>query len=228
MTKPLPLIDSPDTSEVVRDKIAAIIVTEQAAQQVLATAATKDPRLWELRVFVERSDPWSEFQEPGADQLDIAPIVNVAVDNLSYDPAGSDRIERQKTTGVYHIDCYGYGIAKTDGSTGQVPGDLTAALTCQRAVRLVRNILMAGEYAYLDRRGTVWGRWIRSVQLFQPSFDTRAIQHIVAARIAFEATFNELSPQVSGEVLEEIGVTVRRTEDGEIVLQADYGPSDWT
>lgn len=227
MTQPLPLIDGPDTSEIVRDKIAEILVTEQAAQQALATAAAEDPRLWELRVFVERSDPWSEFQAVGEDQLDVAPIINVAVDNLTYDASASNQISRQKTTAIYHIECYGYGIAKAEGA-GQSPGDLLAALTLQRAVRLVRNILMAGEYTYLDLRGTIWRRWIRSIQFFEPSFDTRAIQHVLAARIAFEVGFNELSPQVSGEILEAIGVTVRRTEDGEIVLQADYGPSDWT
>lgn len=229
MTVPLPLIASPDASEVVRDKIAEILVTEQAAQQALAQAAAEDPRLWELRVFVERSNPWSEFQQPGPDddQLDVAPIINVAVDNLTYDASASNQISRQKTTAIYHLECYGYGVAKPDGA-GQSPGDHLAALTLQRAVRLVRNILMAGEYTYLDLRGTIWRRWIRSIQFFEPSFDTRAIQHVLAARIAFEVGFNEMSPQVSGETLEAIGVTVKRTEDGEIVLQADYGPSDWT
>lgn len=230
MTQPLPLIAGQDSFELLRDTIAAILVTETANQQTLATAAAEDPRLWAFRVFVERADPWSEFQEvsPGDDQLDVEPIVNVAVDNLTYDPSASNVIERQKSTGIYHLECYGYGVAKDDGATGQTTGDYLAAISAQRLVRLVRNILMAGEYTYLGLQGTVWKRWIQNIQFLEPSFDTRAIQHVAAARIAFQVDFGEVSPQVSGEILEAIGVTVKRTEDAEIVLQADYGPSDWT
>ena len=78
---------------------------------------------------------------------------------------------------------------------------------------------MAAEYTYLELRGTVWKRWIESIQAFQPPIDGRSMQHVVAARIAFRVGFNEFSPQVAAEVLEMIGTTVKRQETGEVLLQ---------
>lgn len=215
------LIEEPDLFEVIRDEIAAILKVESAAQQALATAAGKDPRLWDLRVFVERSNPWADFVE-GPEQLDAPPIVNVSVDNLSFDGAASDTVERQKSTTTYHLDCYGYGVSADDGAGGHLPGDREAALACQRAVRLVRNILMAGEYTYLGLRKTVWRRWIRTIEFFKPPSDAEQAQKIVGGRISLEVQHNEFSPQVVPETLELISTTVRRAETGEILLGADY------
>lgn len=214
------LIDKLDNLEVVRDEIAAILAVETAAQQVLATAAAKDPDLWRLRVFLERSNPWSEFID-APDQSAAPPIVNVSVENANYDARASNIVERQKTTAIFNVDCYGYGISEGDGD-GHIPGDKRAALEAHRAVRLVRNILMAGEYTYLGLRGTVWRRWIQSIQMFQPSIEGNALPQIVAARIAFSVEFNEFSPQVVAETLELVSATVRRAETGEIYFQTHY------
>lgn len=217
------LIDKVDNSELVRDELAAILAVESAAQQVLASAAAKDPALWKLRVFLERSNPWSEFID-SPDVADPAPIVNVSLDNINYDGRSSNAVERQKATAVYHLDCYGYGVSEDDGATGHTPGDQRAALEAQRAVRLVRNILMAGAYTYLGQRGLVWGRSIQSIQIFQPAVDARVVPQIVAARVAVAVSFNEFSPQVEGEPLELVATTVFRAETGEIYLQANITP----
>ena len=52
------LIDKLDNYEIIRDRVALILKEEQASQQLLATEAGKDPSLWGLRVFIERSNPW--------------------------------------------------------------------------------------------------------------------------------------------------------------------------
>jgi hypothetical protein len=52
------LITRPKNFTVVRDQIAAILKSETLGQQALAAAAEEDPRLWTLRVFTERSNPW--------------------------------------------------------------------------------------------------------------------------------------------------------------------------
>lgn len=213
------LIDKQDNFEVIRDQIAAILATEVASQMALATAGGKDPDDWKLRIFSERSNPWEQLLN---EQTDRSPIVNVWLDNSNFDPAASNISERQKTEGVFNIDCYGYGISSDEMGGGHNPGDKEAAFEVHKALRLVRNILMAAEYTYLGLRGVVWQRWPQSITVFQPQLDGRQMQQIVGARLAFRVVFNEFSPQVPAETLELVSVDVMRTEDGEIVVEADY------
>ena len=213
------LIDKQDTFEIVRDEIAAILKTEVVNQMALATAGAKDPDDWELRIFSERSNPWEQFLN---EQADTSPLINIWYDNSNFDPSASNISERQKTEAIYNIDCYGYGKATDVAGGGHTPGDKEAAFEVQRALRLVRNILMAAEYTYLGLRGTVWSRWPQSVTVFQPQIDGRTAQQIVGARLAFKVVFNEFSPQVAENVLELVSTKVLRTEDGEIVIEADY------
>lgn len=215
------LIDKSDVSEVVRDELAAILVLEVAEQQRLATDAGKDPNFWKLRVFSERANPWEQFLD-APDQAAGVPIVNVALDNVNYDESSSNHVKRQKASAAYSVDCYGYGISADDGAGGHVTGDSKAALEAQRAVRLVRNILMAGAYTYLGLRKTVWRRWIDSIQFYQPAQENAQVQQIVAARIQFRVEFSEFSPQVQPETLELVSGEVFRAENDEILLTAEY------
>lgn len=213
------LIDKMDNFEIIRDQIAAILATEVANQMQLATDGGKNPDDWKLRIFSERSNPWEQLLN---EQADRSPIVNVWFDNSNFDPAASNISERQKTEGVFNIDCYGYGISSDEVGGGHNPGDKEAAFEVHKALRLVRNILMAAEYTYLGLRGVVWQRWPQSITVFQPQLDGRQMQQLVGARLAFRVVFNEFSPQVPAETLELVSVDVKRTEDGEIVAEADY------
>jgi len=213
------LIDKQDTSEIVRDKIASILVSEIASQMALATTAGKDPDDWKLRIFTERANPWEQWLN---DQTDESPIVNIWFDNASFDMRSSNSIDRQKSSGIFNIDCYGYGRAKDDGGGGHKPGDREGALQAQKALRLVRNILFSAEYTYLGLRGLVWRCWQQSTNVFQPSGDGQILQKIVGARLAVECEYNEFAPEFDLETLDLIAVDVLRTEDGQIVLEADY------
>lgn len=215
------LIDKQDTFEIVRDQIAAILKTEIANQRVLATAANRDPADWKLRIFTERSNPLEEWLNID-DETDLSPIVVVWFDNSLYDRKATSGIERQKSETVFNIDCYGVGVTADNPAGGHTPGDREAAFEVQRAYRLVRNILMAAEYLYLDLRGLVGSRWPQAVTAFQPELDGRAVQHLQGLRLALRVTFNEFSPQVSEEVLEFVGIDFKRAEDGEILVEADY------
>jgi hypothetical protein len=212
------LIDKQDSFEIIRDKIAAILVTEVNSQMQLATDAGKDPDRWKLRVFTERSNPFEQFLNA---QSDKSPIVNIWFDNSSFDPSSSNIYQRQKSESIFNIDCYGYGVSSDDG-TGHKPGDREAALECHRAIRLVRNILMSAQYRYLELQGLVWQRWPQSVTVFQPQLDGRSIQQIVGSRLAFKVEFNEFSPQFTPETLDYVSVEVSRAEDGQIIINADY------
>lgn len=213
------LIDKQDSFEIIRDEIAAILATETASQQALATAAGKDPNDWKLRVYLERSNPWEVFLN---EHNDRSPLVNVWYDNSSFDGRTSNTVERQKSESVFNIDCFGFGMSRNVAGGGHKAGDKEAALEVQRALRLVRNILMAGTYTYLGLRGLVWSRWPQSVTVFQPQIEARQIQQIVGARLAFKVVYNEFSPQVPAETLELVSAGVRRSEDGELVVTADY------
>lgn len=225
------LIDKRDTFEIVLEQVGAILLAETAAQQQLAIAAEKDPTLWALRIFLERSNPWGDFIEGDivaegeeSPAINATPIVNVSLDSLNFDPATSNSVSRQKASATFNIDCYAIGVSESDGASGHTPGDERAALEVQRAVKLVRNILMAAEYIHLGMQGTVWKRGVQSVTMFQPQLDGRAVEQIVAARISLQVDFNELSPQVLGEPLELISATVKRRGDtGEIYFTAGYG-----
>jgi len=213
------LIDKQDNFEVIRDQIASILALETAAQQALAVTAAKDPDLWKLQIFTERSNPWEQWLNA---PTDTSPIINVWYESSNFDPAASSVMERQKTEGIFNIDCYGYGTALDVSGGGQKPGDREAAFNVQRALRLVRNILMAAEYTYLGLRGLVWTRWPQSITAFQPQLNGQEISKVMGARITFRVAFNEFAPQVTENVLEYLSIDVKRTEDGEIVLEADY------
>jgi hypothetical protein len=220
------LIDKLDSSEIIRDQIGAIIVTESAGQQALAAAAdpARDPRLWKLRVFLERSDPWLMFVGEN-DKLDITPIVNVWYEGGPFDEKSGNQFERQKQTGTFNIDCLGCGVA-TETDEGHEPADLRAAFEAHRAVRLVRNFLMSAHYQYLGLpRGSqqlVMSRWVQSITIFQPPQDDRGAHRTVGARIALRVEFTEFSPQIVLDTLDWITVDVRRAETGELYFQARY------
>jgi hypothetical protein len=218
------LIDKFDNLELVRDKIAALLLEESDGQKTLAIAAAKDPLLWAMRVFTERSNPIAEWQEApdDADPADLVPIVNVYFEAAQADAAASDTVYQQQVIATYNIDCYGYGFAKTDGATGHILGDAQAAFEAQRTARLVRNILMSAHYVCLGMRGVVGSRWIRSITEFQPAIDGRSMQQVVGVRIQFEVRMNEFSPQHVPTPLQILGVTVFRAETGEIYLKGDY------
>ena len=213
------LIDKTDTFEIVRDKIALILATETVSQQALAVTALKDPDDFKLRVFLERSNPWAEFEN---DPVDISPLVNVWFDTSNFDMSASNVMERQKSESVFNIDCYGYGKSEDDSEGGHNPGDRSAALEVHRCIRLVRNILMAAFYTYLELRGIVWSRVFRSINVFQPQIDNQTLQHVVGARCEFEVVFNEFSPQITPEILEEVSIDINRSDTGEILVEADY------
>ena len=225
------LIDKQDNVEIVGDLLASILKIEQANQQVLAVAATppKDPSLWKLRVFRDRTNPWDEWSElDDADvnkAKDATPLVNVGFDSATFDEAKSNPIEQQRCDALFNIDVYGYGVSSGKGS-GHTPGDQDASDNLARGVRLVRNILMSAQYAYLGLpRGKdqfVCGRWPQSIEYFQPGIDGLVVPHVLAARLVLKVSFNENAPQWTPQLISIIRATVKRQGTGEIYLVAEY------
>jgi len=216
---PIPtLIDKEDNYERIRTQIAAILATETASQQEIAIAESKDPNLWKLRVYEERSNPWEAFLNEDSDR---SPIINVWFDVSTFDGQVGSVVNNQKCVGTFNIDCYGYGVSAQDGD-GHIPGDRAAALESHRAIKLVRNILMAWQYTYLGLRGLVWKRWPQSITSFQPQQGSDTVQQISASRLALQVTFSEFAPQYDGDTLDEVFIDVLRAEDGQILVEANY------
>lgn len=218
------LIEGQDNFERVRDRIAEILVLESAGQQALALAADppRNPDLWKLRVFVERSAPWEEWQtDPGDPSYNSAPLVNVSVDTGTYNERSSNTIHRQSQSVTYNVDCYGQGYSR-ETEAGHDPGDEAAAFEAQRAFRLARNILMASVHNYLGLKGTVGKRFPQGFEAFTPALDAQTVVKVQGLRFRLVVDMNEFSPQYEGQSLEEIGVEVVRQGTGEVLLAATF------
>lgn len=218
------LIDKQDTFEIVRDKVALILAEESAQQQQLAVADGKDPALWKLRVFTERTNPWEFLRtDDGRPPADLSPVVCVWYESSNLDQRASQTIDRQQMEATFHLDVYGAGVTEVlAGGAGQVAGDETAAKEAQRGARLVRNILMADSYVTLgiDRAlGLVGQRHISTIQTFQPEFANQNAWQLAGLRLALQVKVSELGPQTPAVILEEISAIVR-DEDGAILIDA--------
>lgn len=207
------LIDKQDNIEIIRDKIAQILANETASQQTLATAAGKDSELWKFLVFRERSNILSRWQNNSTDET---PVVNVWFDSETFNGGNSGVIERQTTNANINIDIYTRAVAKATVD-GHSPSDMAAALRCAAVTRLVRNILMAAEYTYLELQGIVGQRWPSAITSFQPQEGGQAVESIHATRITLAVSFNELSPQYEGAILELITVGLTLSPSGEVI-----------
>jgi hypothetical protein len=210
------LIDKLDTFEIVRNKIAVILVTESAAQVALAIAAGKpDPSLWALKVYTERASPWDDYEDGSV-------IINVWFDATSVDESASNTVRNQTMRGTFNIDVIGFGVSKPNGTGGHVPGDELAALNAQRGLRLARNILMASNYTYLGLRGVVGQRMPQSISSFQPQLNSNPTVHAVGTRLALGVRYEEYAPQYEPVILQELGVTITRAEDALVIVELEY------
>ncbi len=217
------LIDKQDSREIVRDKIAEILVLNRDNQVLLAIAAGKtDPQEWYFEVYTERAFPWEQFQN---DDDNVTPIVNVWFETDSVETGASDPINRQQTTGKFNIDVYGRGLNRDDSvdASAQVPGDLDAALNMSRTMRMVRNIIMAEQNIYLDLQPLVSQRMPDSIQTFQPQLDDQNVIPIMASRLRLSVRYNEFSPTNALEILEKIQITTTLSPSGEVIVsEYDY------
>ncbi len=216
------LINKQDTREIVRDKIADILVVERENQKGLALADGQDPALWDFAVYRERAFPYPQWQNDGS-SLAVPLIVNVWFESGSLVNPASFTREQQSEMGKINIDIYGRGVNEPDGNGGQIPADLAAALNMHRGVRLCRNILMAGAYTYLDLRGLVGQRMPDSFQVFQPPIDDQQTYSAVACRFRLDVRYEEFSPQATPETLEKIVFSTTILPSGAVVpIEFDY------
>jgi hypothetical protein len=214
------LIDKTDGFELINNQIAQILADEVANQQILAGNAGKDPSLWKIRVFSDQFHNWEQYQTPEL-MSDKSPIVNVWFDSSSSKKSASNRMERQVTTGRYNLDLIAWG-----GATQNNTSDYVASKNLKRAIRLIRNIIMAGEYTYLLDKATprelVSGRWLEGINFYQPDQDQTNVQMVIGGRLSLSVDFVEYSPQYTPSSLEDLYIDINRAEDGEVISQLGF------
>ena len=217
------LLDTPDRYETVRDMIAAILATEIGNQQALASTSGQDPDLYAVDVFSERSFSVERFLEGEYK----CPLVNVWWQSLN-EHTGTSTVHHTEDEVVYFLDFVAAGRTADDGGDGHVAGDRQARLAVQRAIRLVRQILMSGQYTYLGsprKAGQiVFGRAVQSIVVNEPEYveESRLAQWIATARMTLRVRLAMDSPQVQGETIELITNSVTRSSDGKVLARADY------
>jgi len=216
------LLEAPDTFELVRDAIGAILLSEFENQKALAADAGKDPAPWSLKVCTERFDPWNGFALDEGALTVQPPIVHIAYDSDQYDPSASNAINRTKVDAIYHIDCYGYGIAEDVVGGGHKPGDREAIFEAHRAMRLTRQVLMASQHKYLGLKGIVWSRRVQARNVFRPTEGGAVVPRVVGGRIDLMVGLSEFSPLNTYPELSRIALSVKRRGDGELYFAANF------
>jgi hypothetical protein len=216
----IPLVETPDGFELVRDKIAEILAKETLLQQSQAQAAGYDPYDWKFSVYEERSRPWEVYR----DCVETTPIVNIWYDTDSFDRATSNSEDRQKTTSIYHIDCFAYATSQQT-EDGHSPGDESAAKAAHRIGRLVRRILMHPKYESLgfsDDENPIWYRWVTSRLAFQPTSSNIPIQNVMGFRIDLEVQHNEYIDLYSEVNLEQIMIQLFHDPNDQVRAELFY------
>jgi len=208
------LINKQDSNEIVRDQLAAILAIEVSNQRALAAIEELDPDDFSFSVYIEHAKPWESSEMP---------LVNVVFDSDRFDNKNSNTIDRQRATGTFFIDCY----AKKE-TTDCYPGDELSSREADRIGRLIRNIIMAGEYTYLclgtreyPLGGIVSRRYIPRREKFQPDTRNEAYENIIACRLTVEVDYDEFSPQAEMEDFELLINSCKR-DDEKVFFSTEY------
>lgn len=213
------LIDKKDSFELVRDQVAAILATETASQQALATTALKDPDLWKFTVYTERKNPFSllELDSDGNVTGDNS-VVNVWLDNSNM--YGGNDSDVQQFTAKIMIDCIAAKASEENGTTINA-SDYLASLDSERIARLVRNIIMSPVYSKigLEAAKFVLKRNITGLQKMFADREDRQYTNVVVTRLTLEVNFNESVSQIEGVDLEQILIDVEKDETGLVLPQ---------
>lgn len=216
----IPLIESLDGFEAVRNAIANILVTESALQEALATAAAKDPAEWALDVYVERVNPWELYRD---DDDAAIQVVNVWYESSTTDKAASNNTTRQMADSTFNIDCMAYAVTE-ETAGGQTSGDQASFERAQKVARLVRQILMDPSYIRLGIPPIVSTRWVGTRRSFQPTSGGIPVAHVAGVQIQLDVKHSEtidLSTLESGLGAD---INIYREPDGKIMAEADI---DW-
>lgn len=223
------LIDKQDNNEIIRDQLAAILTIEIANQKALAvTAAKPNPNDWFFDVTVESTKPLEVLSDPdGTESGEIkVGLVNVFFESDDFVNPGSNVVQEQKVKGNFVIDCYAYKNTTIDQNNDDsiiLNGDELASREADRIARLVRNIIMSGQYTYLklgrENANIVQKRYIQRRQKFAPEQQNPNLNNVVGCRLMLSVDYVEFSPQNVLDTLDTLITQCSRSSDGKILFE---------
>lgn len=224
---PLELIDKQDNFEIVREEIASILAVETANQQIKAVAAGKDPKLWEFKVYTERSLIWKSLTNT---ENPVVPVVNISFESSEY---ASDQAAYTLTqitdSAIYNIDIFTSALTEELVAGGQIPGDRQSIIDCQRITRLIRNILYSvppdttvpgDDYAYFNMSGIVMERKLQTIQSYIPNYKEQGI-YVTGTRMVLAVKFSEFALEGPDNPLNLLQATTIVNEFGEVIYEFD-------
>lgn len=216
------LIENRDIYEIIRDKIALILIEERDKQIALATTALKNPDDWDYDVYIERTNALDITEDENGIILQKA-RVNIVFDGFTL-ANGSNSASSQQLSAKFNIDVYGHTQATWNETTkSAVHSDTASSFSCHRVSRLVRKILMYSGYQYLSLEGVVLNRMITSSQIFVPAAsENTANQNIVAQRLILEVLYNEKTVENDLTMIEEAFMDMEVNNEGLVQLSYDY------
>jgi hypothetical protein len=214
------LIDKKDNFEIIRDRVAQILTNEVVSQKTLATAAGKDPALWNFKVYTERSNPFELIESISGGIGGDTDIINIWLESFSVN--GGDTFTQQTGETRIMIDCCSAKAAVNNPAGGiTTEADERASRDSERIARLVRNILMHPEYVQLGMSGTVTKRWIDRIEKMQPDTDDKPAERMIATRITLVVSHIETVDQIAPETLEAV-MGLMRGSTGEVLASIDF------
>ena len=187
----------------VRDQIVAILLAELANQRTLAIADSDPPTPFEIGITREKTIPWNT-------EADF-PLCNVSYDTGNVLTSASPATSDQKGDHFYNLDIYVSVPTEDSGGTG-LQGDEGSAIEGVRVAGIIYFIIMAGLNTRLQLRGIVGHRIIREILPFQPTFGDNPLEHVSAFRLRLEVRHGEAVPQLTGNPLEGLDLTLKRSD----------------
>ena len=171
------LLERPDTVEIIRDQIAAILSLELQNQSALAEKHGKNKSDFDIKVYNENARP---YDNTSGERLYS---INVVLQEIKV-PLSNSRIHDQKEIATFHIYCIADG-----NNTGDFRDDRSATFRAWKLMRFVRRILMSEQYTYLDMRKLVTSRTFTKMEAGSPGLV--AANAITVIKASFEVQFIE-------------------------------------
>ena len=188
------LITEPDTLEIVRDQLAAILSLELQNQYALARqSGAANAADYHIPVYVENTRPYD-----AGDDNPLPRFVNVLLPKVDV-PDANPRLGMQKEQAVFWIDCCARG---NDG--GDFRDDKSASIRAWKTARIIRRILMSDYYTYLGLRGTVGSRTVTAMEAGTPDKAGESALSYAVIRITVAVQFLEKAIEAEGFPLEAI------------------------
>jgi hypothetical protein len=185
------LIKNPDSIEIIRDQVSAILKIECAAQYKMATdQGAADAADYRIGIWKEKTRPWQITED--AEKKNPFPLVNVSLMGFHADTPPGPVIGQKKYVGEIYLDCYASGEFDSEDQSD----DTDSAVKAWKIGRIVRNIILREQYSYLGLRGIVRDFRITEVKTGDPRNNENSAQSVTICRLVLSFNYYEDSPQV--------------------------------